>query len=245
MWQAFSLKLAWRDLVTLSMRQSLCLLVMAIAVLLPAMVDGSLFAPDRWVILYQLAGLSGIICVYLINLRKLSNFLYGLINAVIYGVAAYHARYYGDALLNFCVYLPFQLVGAMLWSRKMQDDGVRITGMSYRSRLLWIAVVVLGTLLVGYLLGRFSDDPMPYVDASTNWLSVVAMVLMVRGFWENWLGWDLVNGLSVWMWFSAGQFEPAAYAVLVMWLVYLGNSLYGTVNWYRSQSHRRINSSMN
>ncbi|MFM2484839.1 nicotinamide riboside transporter PnuC [Celerinatantimonas yamalensis] len=232
--RAFNPKLVISDFIDLTGKQKLTLLILCLAVMMPSIIDGSLLHLTSLGLVYILAGLTGIICVFLINMRKLSNFQFGLVNAFLYGAAAYYSTYYGDAALNFLVYFPFQFIGAYWWSRHMQSSEVKVQGLTLRQSVIYLVLMGLSIAIYGFYLVRYTNDAMPYVDSATNVISIFAMILMVKGYWEQWLGWIVVNILSIWMWVVAGEFNPQAYAVLVMWVAYLGNSLYGTYNWYRS-----------
>ena len=61
-----------------------------------------------------IASLTGVMCVFMVNMRKISNYLYGTINALLYGYLSYDAALYGDMSLNWLFFLPMQFVG--LWS---------------------------------------------------------------------------------------------------------------------------------
>lgn len=228
---AFHPKLLISDLRELTLKQRAMLALLCLAILAPSIMDGTFMHLTGLGLVYILAGLSGIICVYLISLRKLSNYQYGVINAFLYGAAAYHSTYYGDAALNFFFYFPCQFIGAYWWSQHMYRSEVNVRGLSFWQAIAYLALLVLSILGYGYYLVHHTDDAMPYVDSATNMLSIFAMLLMLKGYWEQWLGWIIVDVLSVWMWIRAGKFDPQAYAVLVMWIAYLGNSIYGAIQW--------------
>jgi nicotinamide mononucleotide transporter len=79
---------------------------------------------------------------------------------------------------------------------------------------------------------------MPYLDAFTTVTSVVAMVLSVKMFSEQWWIWVIVDVMTVVMWainFAQGQDNIAT---LLMWIVYLGNAVLMLVKWEK-EAHAR------
>ena len=51
-----------------------------------------------------LASLTGVTCVILCGMGKVSNYFFGTINVLLYAIVAWNAKYYGDVMLNlFCV----------------------------------------------------------------------------------------------------------------------------------------------
>ena len=53
-----------------------------------------------------ISALTGVWCVVLTGKGKVSNFLFGIVNVVLYAYISFHARYYGEVMLNLIYYLP-------------------------------------------------------------------------------------------------------------------------------------------
>ena len=62
-------------------------------------------------------------------------------------------------------------------------------------------------------------------------MSVIAMILMVFVFVEQWVLWILVDIVSIIMWFTVVINGGNDVAVLVMWVAFLVNAVYGLYNW--------------
>ena len=84
------------------------------------------------------------------------------------------------------------------------------------------------SLLVGWLLQRCTDDPQPYLDAFTTVPAIVAQILMVLAFREQWYIWMLVDVLALIMWLRAGNYCMAA-----QYFFWCANCVYGYVQWTR------------
>ena len=83
----------------------------------------------------------------------------------------------------------------------------------------------------------------PFVDSFTTVSSVVAMIVSVKMYSEQWWIWILVDIFSVYMWwtnFSAGNDNMAT---LLMWIIYLGNAIIMCVKWEKEilKNKKRIN----
>ena len=70
-------------------------------------------------------------------------------------------------------------------------------------------------------------NALPYADAFTNVLSIIAMILMLKRYIEQWAVWILIDIVSIYMWF----FIKSNYNITIMWIAYLINAVYGLVNW--------------
>ncbi|SHK46639.1 nicotinamide mononucleotide transporter PnuC [Fibrobacter intestinalis] len=58
---------------------------------------------------------TGTICVILTGKDKLSAYVLGLMNVLLYADIAYRATLYGETMLNLLYYLPMQFVGWFSW----------------------------------------------------------------------------------------------------------------------------------
>jgi nicotinamide mononucleotide transporter len=63
------------------------------------------------------SAVTGVICVICTGKGKLSAYLFGLVNCVLYAIISYKARLYGETMLNIIYYVPMQFVGFYIWSK--------------------------------------------------------------------------------------------------------------------------------
>lgn len=68
-----------------------------------------------------ISGATGVICVILTGKGKLSAYVFGLVNSVLYAIIAFGATYYGETMLNALYYVPMQFVGFWVWSKNMDQ----------------------------------------------------------------------------------------------------------------------------
>lgn len=175
---------------------------------------------------------TGVACVVMTGKGKLSAYFFGLINSVLYAIIAYKARLYGETMLNLLYYVPMQFVGFYIWNKNMNEESHEVNKihMTNKSRLLWLAIMIAGTIGYGFIL-KALGDAMPFVDSFTTVSSVVAMIVSVKMYAEQWWIWIAVDIFSVYMWwcnFSAGSDNMAT---LLMWIVYLGNAIIMCIKW--------------
>jgi HTH-type transcriptional repressor of NAD biosynthesis genes len=190
------------------------------------------------------AAFSGAVCVVLVARGKYSNYVWGIINCVTYGVFAMAYGYAGSAQLNIVFFLPMQFVGIYMWRRNLDTQLVA------RSRslglLTWCFAMVV-TLLIAvafyYEIPQFAKAltgtyyfaamPTPWrLDAATNALNICAQILMLYRFWEQWLFWISVDVLQIVM-YSGGVGVPLDINVLLMFILFQCNAFYGCYSWFR------------
>jgi nicotinamide mononucleotide transporter len=166
----------------------------------------------------------------------IANYLFGLIQVTLYVYISWQSRLWGEVMLNGLYYIPMQFIGFFSWKRRMisqSNTQVQSQRLTPVIRLYIGVATLLITLLYGYILDRLNGQT-PYIDAASTLLSVVAMILMVRAYAEQWVLWICVNILTVIIWLlSAYRQEPHAIVMVMMWSVYLINSVYGLIRWMK------------
>ena len=104
--------------------------------------------------------------------------------------------------------------------------------MKNSGRIILLLSILTATYFYGLIL-RFLGDAMPFVDSFTTVSSVVAMIVSVKMFAEQWWIWVAVDIFSVYMWWCDFQSGSDNMATLLMWVVYLGNAIIMLVKWER------------
>ena len=181
-------------------------------------------------VLGLIAALTGMLSVILVAKGKISNYYFGIVNVVLYGFISYQSKYYGEAMLNLGYFLPMQLIGLVMWSKNQvnvdEKNEVKTERMKAKEIIFWSTVSIVGILIYGMILKKIGNA-LPYADAFTNVLSIIAMILMVKRYIEQWAVWILIDIVSIYMWF----FIKSNYNITIMWIAYLINAIYGLVNW--------------
>lgn len=175
---------------------------------------------------------TGVICVILTGKGKLSAYLFGLINCILYAIISYKATYYGETMLNALYYVPMQFVGFYVWFKNMNKETCEVNKrhMSFSLRIISILSIVFLTIGYGYLL-KYLGDAMPFVDSFTTVSSVVAMIVSIGMYSEQWHIWVLVDIFSTYMWFVNFISGNDNIATLLMWIIYLGNAIIMLIKW--------------
>lgn len=187
---------------------------------------------DTWIGI--IASVTGVICVVLCGMGRVSNYLFGTINTILYAWIAWKARYYGDVMLNLLYYLPTNFIGWALWNKHINAE----TNVVYKKRMTLKQDILLAVISIVGVFGyakllQLLGGSLPLIDSMSTVFSVIAQILMIKRFMEQWIIWIVVDAVSVIMWIAALSTEGASIAVLLMWAVYLANAVIMFVKWYR------------
>lgn len=179
-----------------------------------------------------ISSVTGVACVVCTGKGKLSAYFFGLINCVLYAIISYEAKLYGETMLNAFYYIPMQFVGFFVWKKNINQETKEVNKkkMKLTGLLLTITAMIAGTFLYGLVL-RALGDAMPFVDAFTTVSSVMAMIISIRMYAEQWLIWVAVNVFSVYMWWCDFMTGSNNLATLLMWAVYLINAIAMLIKW--------------
>lgn len=184
---------------------------------------------------------TGVACVVCTGKGKLSAYLFGLVNSVLYAIISFNAHLYGETMLNAIYYVPMQFVGFYVWNKHMNSETKEVEKrhMDMKGRLLLLIVMIAATYVYGLFL-RSIGDAMPFVDSFTTVSSVIAMIISVKMFAEQWWIWVAVDVFSVYMWWCNFKTGGDNMATLLMWTVYLGNAIIMLIKWEKESHSKEV-----
>lgn len=172
-----------------------------------------------------LGTLLGIVYLYLEYKASAWLWVASIAMPAIYLVVYYEAGLYADFGISI-YYILASIYGLFCWIKgkgnnsKGEDEELKVSH-TPRSVLIPIAVICgVLFLVIGLILSRFTDSTVPWADAMTTALSIVAMWMLARKYLEQWLVWILANvGCAVLyaykdLWVTGGLY--LAYAVVAV-----------------------------
>ena len=188
----------------------------------------AIMSNDPWSLV---SGLLGVCSVVLGAQGNILTFVFGFAQVATYTYLCVMERFYAEIALNIFYFITM-IYGVYVWKKRLtKEDSLQIhtRRLSHILTPVLVIAVLLSSLLVGWLLKRYTDDPQPYLDAFTTVPAIVAQILMVLAFLEQWYIWMLVDVLAFVMWLRAGDYCMAA-----QYLFWCTNCVYGYVQWNRA-----------
>lgn len=189
-----------------------------------------------------IASLTGIWNVVLVAKGKIANYYFGIVAVTTYAYTAYHQQYYGEVMLNMLYFFPMQFIGLYLWKKKRvaaEKEDIKVVYMTNKQRVIWSFITIVATISYGFILKKLGGN-LPFIDSSSTVMSIIAMILMVFVFVEQWVLWILVDIVSIIMWISVMLNGGNDIAVLVMWTAFLVNAIYGLYNWVKLEKQSKF-----
>lgn len=189
------------------------------------------FVPDTSI--GMVCGIAGVICVVLTAKGKISSYIFNFIQMITYMIICWDAALYlefGEQVFYFvaCIF------GVILWKKNMKqnDDGTEQVIAKKFKPWHWIVTVVVtavSTLVLGYFGDNILGSTLSYLDAFTVALAVIAQLLMVWRYREQWAIWIAIDASSLVMFIILGQWSMVA--MYVAWTI---NAFYGWYNWSKN-----------
>ncbi|MGW7100728.1 nicotinamide riboside transporter PnuC [Streptomyces sp. NPDC054838] len=162
-----------------------------------------------------LGSVTGAVCVWLVARQHIANWPIGIANNVFFIVLFAQAGLYADAGLQI-VFIALAAYGWWSWTHGGGPGTAGALPVRRTTRAEWAALAAagaVGMLALTLLLGRVTDSTVPFWDALTTALSLMATYGQCRKLLESW-----------WLWIAADLVYIPLYVYKGL---YLTSVLYG------------------
>ncbi len=102
--------------------------------------------------------------------------------------------------------------------------------LSLKNTIILLITVLVATLVYGLIL-QFLSGNLPFIDALSTVVAVIAMYISIKMYTEQWLLWIIVNIATIIMWIYAFLNGTGSIAILIMSFIYFINSLIMYFKW--------------
>ena len=163
---------------------------------------------------------------------KIAGLYFAILNSLLYAINCFSIPLYGEIMYNLLYSIPVSAAAIIMWKKNQSQSGeVKFRTMTVRFALATIVLTVAGTFAYAQILAWMGGN-FALMDSLTTVVSVIASMLYLLRYSEQWLMWVIVNALSIVMWilvFVSG--DRSAVLIIIMKSVNLCNAVYGYWNW--------------
>ncbi len=178
----------------------------------------------------------GLLYIYLSIKEKASLWIVGFLTSAAYVYVFYKSKFYADMGLQV-YYLVISVYGLYYWLKGGKKDGAQDTSDSkvpvkttdFQLWLVLLAVFVVLFVIMGYVLDKYTDSPVPWWDAFTTAASIIATWMLARKLIEQWLIWIVVDLVSMGLYIVKGLY-PTSF----LFFVYTVLAVAGYFQWLKS-----------
>ncbi len=162
-----------------------------VSVLLIVQIIAYIVAPDSPI--GMMSGIMGVLAVVMGMKGRKITFIFGFIQCVAMTYIAWQSHAYGSFVMDI-IYVISQPVGWFMWGN---DEAVNSFSKKVRNRIFLGAVAA---WLVGGVVLQSVGGQLPFFDSINLVISLIAQVLYIFKYKENWSLWIFVNIANVFYW---------------------------------------------
>ena len=173
-----------------------------------------------------LGAVSGLVYLYFSIRQIIWLWPLGILTSVLYIYVFYTTRFYADMSLQV-YYFFISFYGWYNWLfGKKGDSKISVQYAGRRLLLILLVLTSILTLIIAFILKRFTDSPLPWWDAFTTAASIPATWMLAGKIIENWLFWIVIDAVSAGLYLYKGM-----YPTVFLFIVYTTLAFAGYLNW--------------
>ena len=145
-----------------------------------------------------------------------------IISSILYFFIMYDAGLYMEAYLQI-FYIMMAFYGLQQW-RSVNTDAPQfiVRTWSKRMHIKIIVLIVIMTLISGFLLEKYTNAILPFIDGLTTWGAIVATYMVAKRLLENWIYWFVIDFISIFLFMSRGLFLTSGLFFIYLVIIYFG-----------------------
>ena len=216
----------------------MCAIMVLIAAwaMVQGFISGSAGGNPAWLTVVNfISAVCGVICIFFCAKANISSFIFAIINTVTYAIYLVYWHIWGTAALEILFYLPMNVVSWYLWAQHRDQNLTQKTKAKKLNTLANVlcAVVVVGAAYLYHDILVQIGGHVAWFDAFTLSIGIIATVLAMLRYREQYVWWIVADVISVGMFIA--HFD-AVY--LTKRSIYLIMAVIGLINWTRLQRQR-------
>lgn len=177
-----------------------------------------------------LGAILGLIYIYFSIRQNILTWPTGLLTSAFYVVVFLRSGFYADMGLQV-YYVVISIYGWYFWLKGKRNVNVTENQLPVRttSKKIWInlsGIFIIIFVAILYILLKFTDSNVPYLDTLTTALSIVATWMLAKKYIEHWLIWIFVDVLSIGLYIY-----KSLWPTVILFTVYTAMAFIGYVEW--------------
>lgn len=199
---------------------------------------GSADGNPAWLtVINFISAVCGVICIFFTAKANISNFLFATVNTIVYAVYLVYWHIWGTAALEILFYIPMNLISWYFWA-KHRDEVITQKTKARKLTLLQNAIctiLVVGSAVIYHMILVKFGGEVAWFDAFTLSIGIIATILELFRFREQYVWWIITDIVSVGMYIA--HFD-AVY--LTKRSIYLIMAVIGLYNWAKLNKERNV-----
>ena len=184
-----------------------------------------------------ISAICGVFCIFFCAKASISNFVFGLVNTIVYAIYLFYWHIWGTFGLEMLVYLPFNILSWIIWSRHRDERQKELT--KAKKLTVWqdvaVGAIIVGSTFIYHSILVQIGGEVPWLDAATVAIGIIATGLEMLRYREQYALWIITDVVAVAMFVQ--HFDPV---YLTKKSIYLIMAIIGLINWCKLQKDRNV-----
>ena len=211
------------------------MIAIAAYAMISAFAGGGGSNPPWLTVINFISAICGVFCVFLCAKASIANFAFAAVNTLVYMIYLWYWKIYGTFFLEALWYLPLNFLSWWNWAKhrdNYEDYLTKAKRLTIKQDCVFGALVVLTTIVAHAILVKVNGT-VPWLDAATLAIGLVAGVLELLRYREQYVLWIITDVIAVAMYIV--HFD-AVY--LTKKSIYLIVAILGIINWVKLNRER-------
>ena len=151
-----------------------------------------------------------------------------LFSSILYMYIMYTAGLMMESFLQI-FYIFMAIYGWYIWSSKINvEQELKIRSWKMQYHLYTITIVTLLAIITGFLLEKYTQAALPFLDAFTTWGAIITTYMVAKKIIENWIYWFVIDSISIYLFISR-----ELYLTSLLFFIYLIIIIFGYRSWMK------------
>ncbi|MDP4844328.1 MAG: nicotinamide riboside transporter PnuC [Salibacteraceae bacterium] len=146
----------------------------------------------------------GLVYLILVMMENIWCWIFGITSSVLSVYLFLEINLLSEAIL-YVFYAAVGVYGWVMWSRKKAGKtALVVRKWKWQNHAIALPIGFALSAILGWIMSSFTKSEMSYVDAHTTMFSFIASYLEAQKVLSAWFYWIVINGVSVWLYFTKG-----------------------------------------
>ncbi|MDE6666158.1 MAG: nicotinamide riboside transporter PnuC [Ruminococcus sp.] len=160
--------------------------------------------------------------------------------SIFYAVISFKFAYYGEMITYLGMTAPMAIFSLISWLKNPYNENkseVKVNRLQLKDVIIMLLLTVVVTLVFYHILDIFNTENIIFSTMSVT-TSFVAVFLTFRRSTFYAIGYAANDIILIIMWISAVSFDISYISVVVCFVIFLVNDIYGFISWTKMQKRQ-------
>ncbi len=161
--------------------------------------------------------------------------------SVLYGIISLYFRYYGEMITYMCMTAPIAFMSVISWLKHpyKDSDEVEVSSLSKKLRLILVITAPVVTFIFYFILKSLGNANLFFSTVSILTSYTASYLTLFRSPYYA-VAYSANDVVLIILWIAAALKEPSCAPMILCFVAFLLNDLYGFYNWRRIRKRQNV-----